>query len=815
MEEDFTLQDGVLTLKPLDDGLDSDDLVKSVVYRDETPDSSKINSIEIKAFIDDNFNENEAISKQIIVQRIDDIIDGDQFKRLRTNLGEDEYSSEETNITIIQDSLEDNLSSDNDVTQIISEPDVHCLFNNNISKRINENTIANENLLKNVNEILIKEEPLDDGNDSDADPLEIPSSSGKQVNESKSLNFIRKKEAEKVDKDDPRSRLHFVKYMKKDGKVIKLWECGICGKEFLHQYTLTRHLPTHTDERNYKCKICGKAFRQMSTLAQHRSTHSEFRPYVCDICTKTFSRVSTLTSHKKIHTDSKPHVCHICGKGFHQKGNLKNHFYTHTNERPYKCDICGRGFNQASNLQCHKLKTHIQNGNIPQLVNNKFKCSHCSESFPKRAQLRHHEEHSHDVVNILSSKNSLRPNLIPTKSPLLKKKKMGNIRIIQMHPDDDDEKMDENEMDSKEDEKIGILIEPIDTKAMHKALSNGHIPFALLKPAKGTPVVVKVQLCDGSKHMLVPATASELKSCGKFYISSEEDGNKTVQIKVPVVATIHQKVDENGEIHIDIEPPSDEESDNKKDERSVITSSNCREEQPSTSDHGDTSDGEREHSTPVQVQHFVLNTNLNKNVKDGNILPQEINENNVLEEIGFSSLADSEDLGYGLSSQITPQLIEISPPQESSLDLVSTTVSLANEISSSKELDNTVQYLRPTENIGEYEVIVPEENSLFGGSHNVIQHLKPLIEDNETVTVDHSHLAALMNALQTAGYEMQTDEVSQTPQIILNAVEGVDDAIIVDNQHIQMVVSDEQEMSSADVASMTIDGTEASDVVLQ
>ncbi|RXG69331.1 Fez family zinc finger protein 1 [Armadillidium vulgare] len=475
LEHNFTLQDGVLTLKPLDDGLDSDDLVKSVVYRDETPDSSKINSIEIKAFIDDNFNENEAISKQIIVQRIDDIIDGDQFKRLRTNLGEDEYSSEETNITIIQDSLEDNLSSDNDVTQIISEPDVHCLFNNNISKRINENTIANENLLKNVNEILIKEEPLDDGNDSDADPLEIPSSSGKQVNESKSLNFIRKKEAEKVDKDDPRSRLHFVKYMKKD------------GKEFLHQYTLTRHLPTHTDERNYKCKICGKAFRQMSTLAQHRSTHSEFRPYVCDICTKTFSRVSTLTSHKKIHTDSKPHVCHICGKGFHQK-------------------------------------THIQNGNIPQLVNNKFKCSHCSESFPKRAQLRHHEEHSHDVVNILSSKNSLRPNLIPTKSPLLKKKKMGNIRIIQMHPDDDDEKMDENEMDSKEDEKIGILIEPIDTKAMHKALSNGHIPFALLKPAKGTPVVVKVQLCDGSKHMLVPATASELKSCGKFYISSEEDG---------------------------------------------------------------------------------------------------------------------------------------------------------------------------------------------------------------------------------------------------------------------------------------------------
>jgi hypothetical protein len=34
-------------------------------------------------------------------------------------------------------------------------------------------------------------------------------------------------------------------------------------KEFRHQYTLMRHLPTHTDERNFKCEMCGKAFRQV------------------------------------------------------------------------------------------------------------------------------------------------------------------------------------------------------------------------------------------------------------------------------------------------------------------------------------------------------------------------------------------------------------------------------------------------------------------------------------------------------------------------------------------------------------------------
>lgn len=42
------------------------------------------------------------------------------------------------------------------------------------------------------------------------------------------MNSERKNRYAKVDKDDPRSRLHFVKYMKRDGKTIKIWECGIC-----------------------------------------------------------------------------------------------------------------------------------------------------------------------------------------------------------------------------------------------------------------------------------------------------------------------------------------------------------------------------------------------------------------------------------------------------------------------------------------------------------------------------------------------------------------------------------------------------------
>ncbi|KAF6207756.1 hypothetical protein GE061_016204 [Apolygus lucorum] len=189
----------------------------------------------------------------------------------------------------------------------------------------------------------------------------------------------------------------------KDGKEIKIWECGLCGKEFKFQYTLVRHIPTHTDVRNYQCNMCPKAFRQLSTLAQHKVTHLNLRPFVCEFCCKSFNRISTLISHKKIHYDIKRHICSYCGKGFHQKGNLRNHMYTHTNERPYKCDVCHKGFNQKSNLVCHKLSTHFKKT---------YHCDVCKLQFTKEVSYASHMSGIHNVkISSLNSVNSSRMQL--------------------------------------------------------------------------------------------------------------------------------------------------------------------------------------------------------------------------------------------------------------------------------------------------------------------------------------------------------------------------------------------------------------------
>ncbi|KAB0798110.1 hypothetical protein PPYR_09103 [Photinus pyralis] len=329
------------------------------------------------------------------------------------------------------------------------------------------------------------------------------------------------------------SGTHFVKHVMQDDKLSKVWECRICAKEFGHQYTLMRHLPTHTDERKYQCNVCGKAFRQMSTLSQHRAIHSADRPYICEMCHKTFNRVSTLISHRKTHTGLKPHQCHLCNKAFHQKGNLRNHIFTHTNERPYKCEICFKGFNQMSNLMCHKMKAHHRSDKPRHM------CQICGRDFEKRISLRNHEQCEHGLESPESSATSF----------------------------------------SGAKSSNGVLVEPIKTAAMQHALATDQTPFALLRPLNGIPVLVRV-LAAGDKQMLIPATAEDLKRHGQITITPQVDEGvkkegdplaqvddlddapstskslgSNVQIKIPVVATVVQRCGQDGSVSMAIESP--------------------------------------------------------------------------------------------------------------------------------------------------------------------------------------------------------------------------------------------------------------------
>ncbi|CAG9335994.1 unnamed protein product [Blepharisma stoltei] len=94
---------------------------------------------------------------------------------------------------------------------------------------------------------------------------------------------------------------------------------------------------------------------------QHRGDSD--KQYVCPVetCGRRFMDNSKLTRHMLVHTGEKKHKCEFCGKRFSLDFNLKTHLRIHTGEKPYQCTFpgCTKRFNQSSNLAAHEKNHYI------------------------------------------------------------------------------------------------------------------------------------------------------------------------------------------------------------------------------------------------------------------------------------------------------------------------------------------------------------------------------------------------------------------------------------------------------------------------
>ncbi|XP_063688647.1 zinc finger protein 501-like [Bolinopsis microptera] len=167
----------------------------------------------------------------------------------------------------------------------------------------------------------------------------------------------------------------------------KTYKCQYkqCGVKKPSEQELYDHISTEHPLQQYRCDVCPMSYNRADTLEAHRRIHVDRElesQHECKYCGKLFLKSGTLKKHGLTHTGEKPHKCNVCGKGFNTNSSLNRHMRTHTGEKPHKCNVCGKGFNTNSSLNRH-MRTHT--GEKP------FSCSYCDKRFCDSNNKNKHE----------------------------------------------------------------------------------------------------------------------------------------------------------------------------------------------------------------------------------------------------------------------------------------------------------------------------------------------------------------------------------------------------------------------------------------
>lgn len=210
-------------------------------------------------------------------------------------------------------------------------------------------------------------------------------------------------DGEKLQLDPSKSELEKQELLHQ--KSASEYECTKCGGTFLGCDAFRRHIcsqtlpamigskyptavsPTHqvageeeeidvTGEDLYTCNECSMQFSSKSNLLDHQNTHhSNGRQFPCDHCGKIFAKRSYLKKHKN----------RLLLK------ELPNNA-AELVEKKFECAQCTETFSTAQDLSQHmRLHAEEQAG--------EYRCDMCYKSFSKRSLLRHHQEsHVGEVV---------------------------------------------------------------------------------------------------------------------------------------------------------------------------------------------------------------------------------------------------------------------------------------------------------------------------------------------------------------------------------------------------------------------------------
>jgi len=166
------------------------------------------------------------------------------------------------------------------------------------------------------------------------------------------------------------------------------YECPKCSKKFEQRNSLSNHIKSHSDVRQFKCSNCARQFKKPGDYSRHVRLCGEEHQFKCDQCGKTFMSLNSLTNHVRAHSNERPFQCETCLTSFKKQGDLTNHEQTcRTGVLPYSCGVCSKQFAAANSLANHNL---VHQGSS-------FTCSKCGKEFKKPGSYSKHEKSCQSV----------------------------------------------------------------------------------------------------------------------------------------------------------------------------------------------------------------------------------------------------------------------------------------------------------------------------------------------------------------------------------------------------------------------------------
>lgn len=225
--------------------------------------------------------------------------------------------------------------------------------------------------------------------------------------------------------------------------IKKNHNCNICGKAFVSQFKVRRHMVVHDTElkmglqknwsRNYfLCEACNKKFHTQASFDRHKlicgllqkslidrpsdheyfcvicalifPTHDEMvehmkshtssasgQPHVCIICPNVSLQINEMIRHGKYHEENVTYRCCVCQKMYPNGEEIVTHLLRHKEYKPFSCRECGRSF-----FDKYKLRQHL-NTHDPNIAKN-FVCEFCQRAFAAQDYLNCHVRRRHSDV---------------------------------------------------------------------------------------------------------------------------------------------------------------------------------------------------------------------------------------------------------------------------------------------------------------------------------------------------------------------------------------------------------------------------------